>query len=150
MKVDDVTPEKIETFFGQYRFLSNFWACEFVWDNIVWQNSEGAYVAAKTLDREQRLAISKITEPGKVKRYGRSMELRPDWEQVKVPLMYEIVKAKFTQNPDLRQALIDTGDAILEEGNTWGDRVWGISPPGSGNGRNELGKILMRLREELK
>lgn len=150
MKVDSVKPAKIETFFGQYRFLSNFWPATFVWDGIIWHHSEGAYVAAKTLDQDMRLQISKVKNPGDVKRLGRKLELRPDWEQVKVQIMYEIVKAKFTQNPDLKQKLLDTGDAILEEGNTWGDKVWGISPPGSGNGRNELGKILMRLRDEFR
>lgn len=61
--------------------------------------------------------------------------------------MYEIVKAKFTQNEDLKQRLLETGDMYLEEGNTWGDRTWGTI---NGKGQNRLGKILMKVREELK
>jgi len=142
--------EKISTFFGKYRFLSNFWPCEFVWDNIVWNSSEHAYVASKTLDRALRLKISKMAGKGEVKRFGRTIELRPDWEQVKYDIMLEIVRAKFRQNPDLKQKLLETGDAELEEGNTWGDRVWGVCPPNSGNGKNWLGKILMIVRKELR
>lgn len=61
--------------------------------------------------------------------------------------MYEICKAKFTQNEDLKAKLLATGNDILEEGNTWGDRVWGTV---NGVGENRLGKILMRVREELR
>lgn len=141
---------KIATFFGKYRFLSNFYPAEFVWDNIVWPSSEHAYVAAKTLDRDLRLQISKMDGKGQVKRFGKTIDLRPDWEEVKVDIMREIVRVKFSQNPDLKQQLLDTGDAELEEGNTWGDRVWGVCPPNSGHGRNELGKILMQLRKEFR
>jgi ribA/ribD-fused uncharacterized protein len=144
------TVKKILEFQGKYRFLSNFWKCRFVWDNILWRASENAYVAAKTTDREFRLEISAIETPGEVKRFGRKMLVRPDWEEVKVGLMEEIVRAKFQQNGDLAHLLLETGDAILEEGNRWGDRVWGVSPAGSGNGRNELGKILMKVRDDLK
>lgn len=141
---------KIQEFQGKFRFLSNFWQCRFVWDNILWRASENAYVAAKTTDRELRLEISTIEKPGDVKRFGRKMTVRPDWEEVKIGLMDEIVRSKFGQNGDLALMLLDTGDAVLEEGNRWGDKFWGISPAGSGNGRNELGKILMKIREELK
>ena len=61
--------------------------------------------------------------------------------------MYEICKAKFTQNEDLKEKLLATGNDILEEGNTWGDRVCGTV---NGVGENRLGKILMRVREELR
>ena len=67
------------------------------------------------------------------------MSLRPDWESVKVKVMREIVHEKFAQNPDLAQRLIDTGDEYREEGNTWGDRVWGTV---NGQGANLLGQIL--------
>ena len=73
--------------------------------------------------------------------------LRGDWEEVKDNIMYEICKAKFTQNEDLKEKLLATGNDILEEGNTWGDRVWGTV---NGVGENRLGKILMRVREELR
>lgn len=55
-----------------------------------------------------------------------------------------IVLAKFEQNENLKEKLINTGDAYLEEGNDWGDKIWGTV---NGNGSNLLGQILMRIRE---
>lgn len=60
--------------------------------------------------------------------------------------MGEIVREKFVQNPELAQKLLSTGSAYLEEGNTWGDKVWGTV---NGSGANQLGFILMRVRDEL-
>lgn len=148
MLIDELITPPILEFKGPYRFLSNFFVAELVWDNIVWPSSEHAYQAAKSLDRDVRLRFSRLPTPVSAKHAGKGVALRPDWETVKVGVMAEIVRAKFTQNPRLKQLLIDTGDAHLEEGNTWGDRIWGVSPPGSGNGKNHLGKILMELRAE--
>lgn len=80
------------------------------------------------------------------KRLGRRVKLRPDWESIKDQVMYEVCKAKFSQNTDLRDKLVATGDAELVEGNTWGDKIWGIC---NGQGENRLGKILMKVRTEL-
>jgi predicted NAD-dependent protein-ADP-ribosyltransferase YbiA (DUF1768 family) len=64
--------------------------------------------------------------------------------------MTELVTAKFQQNPQLAASLIATGHRVLEEGNSWGDAFWGISPAGSGKGHNTLGQILMKVREQLR
>ncbi len=61
--------------------------------------------------------------------------------------MREALKAKFTQNEDLKNILLETGDAILVE-HTENDNYWGDG--GDGNGKNMLGKLLMELREELR
>ena len=81
------------------------------------------------------------------KKQGRKVMLRKDWEKVKVSIMSEIVKEKFTQNPEMSKLLINTADAYLEEGNTWGDRIWGTV---DGQGQNLLGNILMKIRDEIK
>lgn len=143
--------DPILTFFGEYRFLSNFYPAEFLWDDILWPTSEHAYQAAKTLDRAERIKIATdpaLRYPVKVKHHGSTIKIRDDWEEVKFYIMYDIVRAKFDQNPDLKQKLIATGNAQLEEGNTWKDRTWGVCPPGSGSGKNWLGKILMAIRKE--
>jgi hypothetical protein len=85
--------------------------------------------------------------PGDAKRLGRKVFLRPDWEQVKRQVMADIVEAKFTQKEDLREKLLATGDAYLEEGNDWGDRIWGTV---NGQGANMLGIILMETRKKLR
>ena len=85
--------------------------------------------------------------PSKSKALGRKVTLREDWDEVKNRVMLEIVRNKFKQNPELKEKLIATGDAYLEEGNWWGDRTWGVC---NGVGENRLGKILMKVRDELK
>lgn len=81
------------------------------------------------------------------KKLGKLVTIRPDWDEIKVEVMYEIVKAKFHYNPDLREMLLATEDAELIEGNWWGDTFWGVC---KGQGLNNLGKILMRVRDEYK
>jgi len=60
--------------------------------------------------------------------------------------MTDLVRQKFS-NPQLAKQLLDTKDFELIEGNTWGDTFWGVC---SGKGQNNLGKILMQIRNELK
>ncbi len=141
--------EPILTFFGKHRFLSNFYPAEFIWDDIKWKHSEGAFQAAKSLDRKLRLAMSEVKSASETKRIGKRVDLRPHWLEVRDHIMLEIVRAKFHQNVVLRVKLLATGDAHLEEGNSWNDRYWGICPAGSGNGQNKLGTILMLVREEM-
>jgi len=85
--------------------------------------------------------------PNEAKRLGRRVNLRKDWEDIKIDIMYEINVAKFTQNENLKEMLLKTGSAKLVEGNTWHDTFWGVC---NGAGRNELGKILERVRNELR
>lgn len=77
------------------------------------------------------------------------VKLRPDWEDVKEQVMEDIVRAKFTQNQYLGDWLLNTGDAELIEGNNWGDTTWGVDIR-TKKGKNLLGKILMKVRAELK
>lgn len=160
---------KISTFFGKNRFLSNFWPAEIVWDSIVFPTVEHAYQAAKSTSRPVRIAVSRFDmKPAAVKAVGKinqdthrgpefeyqgqiyQIALRDDWTDINLQLMYELNKLKYTLHKDLYDKLMATGDAILEEGNTWHDTFWGICPPDSGKGENHLGIILMRLREDLR
>jgi ribA/ribD-fused uncharacterized protein len=132
-----------------YYFLSNFYGAEFDWDGYHWLSSENAYQASKVAktDRNEAWKAFLTCSPGQSKKLGRQVTLRPDWEGVKETVMAEILYAKFTQNPNLKQWLLDTGDAELIEGNYWGDRYWGVC---SGTGKNRLGKLLMQLRDKLR
>lgn len=87
--------------------------------------------------------------PFQSKKYwiGKEEQIRPDWEEIKISVMRELIFQKFTNNPQLKQMLLDTEDALLEEGNTWEDTYWGIC---NGIGENNLGKILMEIRDSLK
>lgn len=136
---------KISGFFGEYRFLSNFYNAPVTYDRITYRNNEAAFQAQKCGDRADRLEFQDM-DPAEAKRKGRRVTLRPDWNSIRIVIMTELVMAKFRDNPELAEKLIATGDAYLEESNTWGDKFWGTV---NGEGENHLGKILMKTRNHL-
>lgn len=136
----------INEFRGKYYFLSNFFDAPVTYDGITYKNNEAAFQAQKTKTRRERHAFSNITASD-AKRLGRRVDLRSDWNDVRILYMTEIVRAKFTQNEDLKRKLLDTENEYLIEGNTWGDRFWGKV---NGVGDNHLGQILMQIRDELR
>lgn len=138
---------RIDSFSGEYRFLSNFWPAQVVYEGITYPTAEHAYQSAKTLDMDQRRQIAELATPSSAKKAGRALQIRPDWEAVKLRVMEDCVRYKFSHDHELRQKLLATGDAELIEGNTWGDRFWGVC---EGQGENHLGQILMKVRQELK
>lgn len=142
-----MTNSSIDYFEDEYRFLSNFWPCPVMYDGIIYPSSEHAFVAAKTTDESLRKIVLVTESPGQAKRIGRQFKLRDNWEEIKIWIMKEIVTDKFNRNPDLAEKLLATGAKYLEEGNWWNDRFWGVC---NGFGQNNLGKILMEVREELR
>jgi ribA/ribD-fused uncharacterized protein len=143
-----VSTQRISRFDGkEYCFLSNFFYCPVRYGWLVFPSAEHAYQAQKTLDPTERLAIQTAETPGKAKYLGRQVRLRTDWEQIKLRVMFDVVMEKFEKNLELRKRLLATGDAELVEGNTWGDRFWGVCQEG---GENWLGVILMEVRERLR
>jgi hypothetical protein len=141
--------KKIEEFQGEFRFLSNFFPASFEYEGKKWPTVEHAFQAMKSLSEDERETIRNLSTPGEAKKAGKQVNLRTDWEDVKIPLMRSLVYQKFLQNEDLKNKLIETEDAILEEGNNFNDLGWGICPPGSGIGQNKLGKILMEIRSKI-
>ena len=147
----------IESFTGRWRFLSNFYPVEIQYKGIKYPSVENFYVAMKikedqvinnkfmTLSDCQEL-ISKIKNPSEVKKLGKSLKVRKDWNEIKLKIMEWAVNEKF-KNIDLAKMLLETGDEQLIEGNWWGDVYWGIC---NGKGENNLGKILMKIRERIK
>lgn len=135
----------INEFRGEYYFLSNFYEAPIEYKGITYTNNESAFQSIKCINEIDRKQFANLN-PSQAKSLGRRVKLRTDWEQIKYSVMYGIVKAKFSQNNDLYEKLVATGEECLEEGNTWGDRFWGTV---NGFGENELGKILMRVRAEL-
>ena len=135
----------VKQFKGQYSFLSNF-AGSFVWyEGVEYPTVEHAFQAAKTLDLEERKKFEYMDYAGNAKKCGRKVTLRPDWEEVKVDIMLDLLRQKFKHEKH-RQPLIATGTAHLEEGNNHGDKFWGTV---RGEGKNTLGKLLMQVREEI-
>ena len=136
----------ITAFRGAYAFLSNFYESPVTFHGLTYQSAEAAFQAQKCLTEEEKQEFAALT-PIKAKRIGRQVTLRSDWDEVKLALMEEIVRTKFSENETLKNMLLATGDAQLKEGNTWNDTFWGIDQK-TGSGENHLGKILMKIRDE--
>jgi len=119
----------VNHFAYEHHYLSNFYACTIVYGGIVYASTEHAYQAAKTLDPQRRKMLGLEMNPrltaASAKHIGRNLNIRPDWEEVKIQIMRELLWLKF-DNPTLKQKLIATGDAYLEEGNWWHDTFWGV------------------------
>lgn len=134
----------INSFTGQYRFLSNFYPCRINWGTFIYPSVEHAYQAAKTLDPVTRQQIASIRTPGQAKRAGQRLILREQWDNLKVQRMLTFLRLKFSDN-NLQTLLLHTGYQALVEGNNWGDNFWGVC---NGSGLNHLGTLLMQVREE--
>lgn len=141
----------IDSFKGRSAFLSNFHASPVEFEGATYPTVEHAFQAAKTLDGRGREKIRAAKTPKDAKRLGRSVRLRPDWENVKFSIMGELLRRKFAQ-PGLRQMMLQTGRAELVEGNTWHDKIWGrcFCPRCNGRGANQLGRLLMAVRDEIR
>ena len=138
--------ENIKGFFNEYNWMSNFYKSEVEYEGIKYPSSENAYQSAKARNIPDRIKFVNIT-PSQSKKLGRIVELRSDWESVKLKVMYDVVLDKFTRNPYLGYKLLETGNKYLEETNYWNDTVWGVC---NNVGENNLGKILMEVRKKLK
>lgn len=134
----------IDDFKGEYRWLSNFHLVDVVYDGEVYPSTEHAYQAAKTHQDVTRQLIREAPTPGVAKALGKACLLRPDWEEIKVEVMEDLLRQKF-KNPLLKAKLLATVGHDLVEGNHWGDTFWGVC---RGKGLNMLGKLLMQIRDE--
>lgn len=132
-------------FYGEYRFLSNFWPVVVTLDCQRYPSVEHAYQAAKCLDVESRVAIQAAATASVAKRMGRFMKMRPDWDEVKVSIMEDLLLQKFTQEP-FKSKLLLTSERYIEETNTWNDTFWGVC---NGKGQNVLGNLIMKIRKKL-
>lgn len=143
---------KIGWFRDSFGFLSNFEPCDIEYEGILYPSVEHAYQAQKTLDISKRKRVSELKSPAAAKTMGRGFKLRDDWEDIKLSVMYECLKKKFASGSLLSEMLLATEDVLLEEGNMWHDCVFGICHCKSCGsiGSNMLGKLLMKIRNELK
>ena len=132
-----------------YGFMSNFAPFGFIVDGKKWSTVEHYYQAQKFQSPELQEEIRSAKSPSMAAEKGRdkSKPLRPDWDTYKIKAMYRALTAKFTQNPNLAKALLATDDALLVEYSKK-DSYWGNG--GDGSGQNMLGKVLMRVRRDLK
>lgn len=150
----DTAPRAVIQFYstsGEHGCFSNFAAFPIEIQGKIWPTSEHYFQAQKFVSTDPQHAeeIRQTKSPMIAARLGRSRKhpLRPDWDAVKDQLMQEAVLAKFTQHTNLRAILLATGSALLVE-HTANDSYW--ADGGDGSGKNMLGIILMRVREQLR
>lgn len=136
--------KRITSFTARYRFLSNMYPASVTWNAIYFPAVENAYQAAKSFDPNDWEKFCLMT-PIEARKAGRKLNIRHDWEMFKLPLMEVLLRRKFV-GPML-DALLATAPLDIIEGNWWGDRFWGQCPVGEG--RNELGKLLVKIRSEI-
>ena len=138
---------KIKEFKDEFAFLSNFYESPMVIDRTFYKTVEHYFQSKKALKAKERIEIASARTPGEAKRLGKKCLMRSDWIEVKDDVMKKGLREKFDQNLKLLKMLIGTGEAVLEEGNSWGDKYWG-KDIFTGEGKNMLGKLLMEVREE--
>ncbi|WP_110987649.1 NADAR family protein [Acaryochloris thomasi] len=116
-----------------------------------WPTSEHFYQAQKYRDVDQALCdrIRQTPTPEEAAALGRGSQvpLRPDWEKIKPKIMYEVVREKFSTHADIRAILLATGEELIVEDSPR-DAYWGCGLDGTG--QNQLGKVLMQVRQELR
>lgn len=145
------TPRVIQfyTTSGEYGCFSNFYRAYIKVDGKAWPTSEHYFQAQKFAGtpHEEEVRAAKTAKLAASLGRSRKLPLRRDWEGVKDAIMRKAVLAKFSQHAKLREILLGTGNAQLVE-HTAVDSYWGDG--GDGSGRNQLGQILMSVREELR
>lgn len=142
------SPNRITSFRNEHFFLSNMSDSPITILGVTYPRVENAFQSLKTAIPEEKAKF--VTATGAAaKSLGKRVTLEggPEWwNEQRVPVMLELLRIKFS-NPALAQMLLATGTAELVEGNTWGDKFWGVS---GGRGENMLGKLLMQVRDELR
>ena len=142
--------QQITRFQGKWHFLSNFYLTPVKYLGVEWRSAEHAFQAAK-LTGDAFEKIIRIPSPGSAKKFARSQPKPLDWDDRKVQVMREVLSAKFRGSHQMWQWLLETGEAQLMEGNTWGDTFWGcVLSRGGWVGQNMLGLLLQELRAELR
>jgi len=135
----------------QGTFLSNFWPVEITYQGLVYPSVENFYQAMKTRDKTKRQIFTKITAADAKKR-GQSLIFQENWENLKIVVMTYGIRAKFVAGSNLAEQLLLTGNAELVEYNYWHDNFWGdctCAKCSKTEGQNNLGKIIMQVRNEL-
>lgn len=128
-----------------YGCLSNFSKHPVNIDGRLWPTTEHFFQARKFINSDLQEAVRAAATPMAAAEMGcdRQHPIRPDWETVRIDVMLQALRAKFTQHETLREVLLSTGHAKLVE-HTANDGFW--ADGGDGSGQNQLGKCLMKIR----
>lgn len=139
-----------QIFFYEHEFyvFSNFSSFQLEWKGYVWMTSEHAYHSEKFNDSEilRKLKEARSAHEAIKLAYANKDNYIKDWDEIKLKVMKEILRAKVDQHPYVKQKLIESGNRELIE-DSWRDSFWGWGP--NKDGQNHLGKLWMEVRSEL-
>jgi len=135
-----------------YGCFSNFSLHPIELEGTFWQTVEHYYQAQKFVGTENErliVTIQNVKTPMEAATIGRdrTCKVRPDWEQVKIQVMWQGVLTKFLTHTDIQEILLETGDELIVEDSPI-DYYWGCGQDKTG--QNQLGKILMKVRQEIR
>lgn len=146
----DVSGERIGFYPREFYPLDNFASFQVEYAGEVWPTSEHLYQAAHFFDVDPDLVDRIRNAKSAHDAYSIAKvnaDLVPEaWDEMKVDVMYEICRMKLEQHVYIQRKLFQTGELEIIEDSTK-DSFWGWGD--NRDGRNELGKIWMRLRDEL-
>jgi len=130
------------------RWLSNMAYVDIYHKGIFYPSTENFYQAMKYSEVGKRVYIASLT-PSEAKRYSReNIMTSPVFEERKMDIMLYAQRKKYSQEP-FKSKLLSTANAHLEEGNWWNDTFWGVDVK-TREGENNLGKLIMKVRNEIK
>ena len=146
---EEINLEDILTFTTpEHRWLSNMTYVDITYDGIRFLSTENFYQAMKYQDKIVRVNVATL-KPHEAKAYSRANKMTSlVFEEKKLEVMEYAQKQKYSKEP-FKSKLLATGDVLLEEGNWWGDKFWGVDIK-TRQGENHLGKIIMKIRDQLK
>lgn len=136
------------SFRGELHFLSNFYPSPFILNGVYYPTVEHYFQASKTTDPVMQEKIINAPTPAKAKMLGKKCRIKTDWNNIKYNVMFDGVYAKFSQNVELLDKLLNTPDYLLVEKNSWNDKYWGVDI-NTGYGLNKLGEILKEVKRHL-
>lgn len=133
---EEMVDINIDSFSGMHYYLSNTYEVPFTVWGLTFRSAEAAYQSSKTKNIAERY-IFQYLSPKEAVSKGLLLRKSVDFDEVKEDLMYEILYSKFSQNEVLLSKLLDTGTRLIADEKEYKDSV-------------DVGKILMKVREELK
>jgi ribA/ribD-fused uncharacterized protein len=142
----------IESFSGDYAFLSNFYRTEVEYQGDIYQSAQAAFQASKVLSPEIRSEFTSLSAAEATLK-GDKIAPSIEWEQNKQVIMYKILKNKFSKNKELRSLLMKTNISPIIHKNNWHENYWGectCEECVEKEKHNYLGKILVKVREDLR
>jgi len=139
-----------QIFFYEQEFyvFSNFSSFKLRWKGFDWMTSEHIYHSEKFNDSKliEQLKETRSAHDAMKLAYANRENYKKDWDDIKLKVMKDILRAKVEQHPYVKKKLLESGDKELIE-NSWRDSYWGWGA--NKDGENHLGKLWMEVRAEL-